>query len=203
MSLNHAYCRVYHQLQVISPPKLPRTGPAIIVCNHISGVDPLLIQSACPRLITWMMASEYYDIKPLRWVFTTVGAIPVDRGGRDMAATRAAMRALDAGQVLGVFPEGRIEESRELLPFQTGVAMLASHGEVPVYPAYLHGSNRGREMIEAFIRPCRAWLTFAQPVQFNRRSKRRQALDEATGVLRERIEALKRQTLINETTCPV
>jgi 1-acyl-sn-glycerol-3-phosphate acyltransferase len=191
MALNHAYCRIYHDLRVISPPKLPRTGPAIIVCNHISGVDPLLIQSACPRLITWMMASEYYDIKPLRWVFTTVGAIPVDRSGRDMSATRAAMRALEAGQVLGVFPEGRIEESRGLLPFQTGVALLASRGGVPVYPAALEGTNRGRDMIDAFIKPCTALLKFGERIQFDRSSKRKQALEEATELLQARVEALR------------
>ncbi len=54
-----------------------------------------------------MMAKEYFDFKPLRWLFDTVGVILVERSGRDMAATRAAMRALEQGYVLGVFPEGK------------------------------------------------------------------------------------------------
>src|SRR5436190_238239 len=84
-----------------------------------AALDALLIQSVCPRLITWMMAKEYYAVPGIGWVFRTVGAIPVERSGRDLAATRAAMRALEENAVLGIFPEGRIETDRELLPFQT------------------------------------------------------------------------------------
>jgi len=103
------YARIYQRLEVRSPCRLPRKGPAILVCNHTGAVDPLLIQSVSPRLIRWMMAKEYFDRKLLRWVFDAVGVILVERSGRDMAATRHAMRALEAGHVLGVFPEGRIE----------------------------------------------------------------------------------------------
>src|SRR5207249_2405149 len=120
-AIDVCFARIYHRLTIHSPCKLPRDGPAIVVCNHTSGLDPILIQSACPRLITWMMAREWYEMRGLNWVFKTVGAIPVDRSGRDLTATRAALRALEAGQILGVFPEGRIESTRELLPFQTGV----------------------------------------------------------------------------------
>src|SRR4051812_42213381 len=108
------FARIYHRLSVRLPQRLPRDGPAILVCNHTSGLDPLLIQSVCPRLITWMMAREYYNVRGLGWVFKAVGAIPVERSGRDLASTRAAMRALANGAILGVFPEGKIETSREL-----------------------------------------------------------------------------------------
>src|SRR2546423_79348 len=111
-AVDMCFARIYHRLTILSPCRLPRDGPAILVCNHTSALDPLLIQSACPRLITWMMASEYYELPGLNWVFRTIGAIPVDRSGRDLAATRAALRALQRGGVLGVFPEGRIETTR-------------------------------------------------------------------------------------------
>jgi len=158
------YARIYHRLSVVAPCRLPRDGPAILVCNHVSGLDPVLIQSACPRLITWMMAREYYEKRGLHWIFRTVGAIPVDRSGRDLAATRAALRALEAGRILGVFPEGRIETTRELLPFQTGVAMMALKTHVPVFPAYLDGSQRNRDMLDAMLRPCVASLAFGPAI---------------------------------------
>ncbi|HZK82792.1 MAG TPA: lysophospholipid acyltransferase family protein, partial [Humisphaera sp.] len=143
---NLAFTRLYHDLRVCRRPSLPRIGPAILVCNHTSGLDPLLLQSCCKRLVIWMMAKEYYDLKPMGWVFRQVQAIPVERNGRDMGATRSALRALERGQVLGVFPEGKIETTRELLPFQTGIALLAIKANVPVYPAYLDGTQRGKEM---------------------------------------------------------
>ncbi len=159
------FARIYHRVNVVSPQRLPKHGPAILVCNHVSGLDPMLIQSVCPRLIVWMMAREYYEIGVLRWVFKTVEAIPVDRSGRDLAATRAAMRALQAGRILGVFPEGRIETSRELLPFQTGVALMAQKAGVPVYPAYLDGTQRGKDMLHAFLYPNCASLAFGPPIE--------------------------------------
>ena len=144
---NAILARVYHRTIVRSPQRLPRHGPGILICNHISGLDPMLIQSVCPRLIVWMMAKEYYEIRALRWLFKTIEAIPVDRGGRDLAATRSGAAALETAGSSGVFPEGRIETSRDLLPFQTGVAMMAIKAGVPVYPAYLDGTQRGKEMV--------------------------------------------------------
>ncbi|QOV87361.1 lysophospholipid acyltransferase family protein [Humisphaera borealis] len=161
---NRVYARTFHRIDVQTPCRLPRTGPAILVCNHISGLDPLLLQAVIPRPIVWMMAREYYDIAALRWVYQAVDAIPVERNGRDSSATRAALRALGSGRVLGVFPEGRIETSRELLPFHTGVAMMATRAEVPVVPAYLDGSNRGMEMLEAFVEPNDVKLRFGPAV---------------------------------------
>jgi 1-acyl-sn-glycerol-3-phosphate acyltransferase len=185
------FSRIYHRLTVRAPQQLPRTGPAILVCNHVSGLDPLLIQSVCPRLITWMMAREWYHLPVLGWVFRTVEAIPVDRSGRDFAATRAALRRLEAGGVLGIFPEGRIETSDELLPFQTGVAMMAIKTGVPVYPAYLDGSQRGREIAAAVITPCTAAVAFGPPVLFDRSSTSRGALEAATEAIKSAIEQLR------------
>ena len=184
------FCRVYHRLTVLSPPRLPRTGAAIVVCNHVSSLDPLLIQSACPRMIHWMMAEEYYDIRGMHWVFKTMDTIPVDRGGRDMAATRVALRTLEAGQVLGIFPEGRIESSRQLLPFQTGVAMMAAKTGVAIHPAYLDGTQRGREMLPAFCTPCRATLRFGEPLTLPRSAGAKGALDDATAQIVAAVERL-------------
>src|SRR5947208_1425941 len=101
------YLRGYHQIDVMSPSQLPASGPAILVCNHVSSLDPLLLQWACSRLIVWMMAKEYY-VPGTRWLFDVIRIIPVERSRRDVAATRAAMRALEKGHVLGIFPEGRL-----------------------------------------------------------------------------------------------
>ena len=192
--------RIYHQTIVRTPQPLPRHGPAILICNHTSGLDPLLIQSVCPRLIVWMMAREYYEIRALKWVFKAIEAIPVDRGGRDMTATRAALRALENGRVLGVFPEGRIEKTRELLPFQTGVALMAIKTGVPVYPAYLDGTQRNKPMLRAFVQRNRATLTFGPQVQFDRTSTSKEGLQAATERLTEAVANLKTRSDRAEAT---
>ena len=147
-AFNVCFTRIYHRLEIRSPLKLPRRGNAIIVCNHTSGLDPLLIQSASRRLIVWMMAREYYEVKWLLPFFHAIEAIPVDRDRPDAAATRAALKTLASGHVLGVFPEGRIETSRELLPFQPGIAVLAARSRaglsrVPGWNAAGQGNGSG------------------------------------------------------------
>jgi 1-acyl-sn-glycerol-3-phosphate acyltransferase len=186
--------RVYHQTIVRAPQRLPRHGSAILICNHTSGLDPLLIQSVCPRMIVWMMAKEYYEIKALNWIFKTIEVIPVDRGGRDLAATRSALRALEAGRILGVFPEGKIERSRDLLPFQTGVALMAIKAGVPVYPAYLDGTQRNKEMWEAFFYRNRATLAFGDAVEFDRSATSKEVLQAATQRMTDAVAALKQRS---------
>jgi 1-acyl-sn-glycerol-3-phosphate acyltransferase len=192
---NVLFTRLYHHLEVQTPSRLPYRGAGILVCNHVSGLDPLLIQAPCNRLITWMMAAEYYKIRSIAWVFRAVGAIPVQRSGRDTTATRAALRTLEQGGILGVFPEGRIETSRQLLPFQTGVAMMAIKTGVPVYPAYLDGSQRGKEMVDAFLTPNRAVLRFGPPVQLAGLSTSRKGLEEGAEQIRQAVISLRPEVI--------
>ena len=183
--------RVWHHTVVVRRHPLPATGPAILVCNHTSGLDPFMIQAVCERVIVWMMAKEYYEIKALAWAFRTIEAIPVDRFGRDTASVRAALRALHDGRILGVFPEGRIEPDRQLMEFQTGVALMAIKARVPVYPAFLEGTQRYKSMPAAFLWPNRATLSFGPPVEFDRKSTSKESLDEATARIKAAVEALR------------
>jgi 1-acyl-sn-glycerol-3-phosphate acyltransferase len=183
--------RVWHRTVVLKRYPLPESGPAILVSNHTSGLDPLLIQSISRRVIIWMMAKEYYDIKALTWIFKKIEAIPVDRFGRDTASVRAALRHLKEGRILGVFPEGRIEPTRELMPFQTGVAMLAIRTGAPVYPAFLDGTQRNKTMLGGFIWPNNTRLSFGPPVAFDRTSTSRENLEDATAKIKAAVEALR------------
>ena len=135
-------CRCYHRFTVQSPLQLPKTGPAILISNHTSGLDPFLLQSVSRRVIVWMMAKEYYEIPGLKKMFQMLEAIPVDRASRDTAAVRLALRALQDGRVVGIFPEGRISTQRgQILPFQPGVTQMAIKTGAPVCPAFVDGTN--------------------------------------------------------------
>jgi 1-acyl-sn-glycerol-3-phosphate acyltransferase len=193
LAVNRLFSRAYHRVEVQTPSTLPKTGPAILVCNHISALDPLLLQGTTPRVVIWMMAREFYEIRAMRWFFEIIEAIPVDRSGRDMAATRAALRALENGRVLGIFPEGRIETTHELLPFQTGVAMMAIRAGVPVCPAYLDGTNRGMEMLSAVLTPNEARLRFGPLLHLTTPPGVKPDLDISTGQIRAAIENLRQE----------
>jgi 1-acyl-sn-glycerol-3-phosphate acyltransferase len=194
-ALNAMYARVFHQITIRIPCPIPRRGGAILISNHISGLDPVIIQACCPRLIRWMMAREYFDMWPLSGIYKAVGAIPVQRRGRDMAATRIAMRAVSRGFVVGIFPEGKIETRRELLPFHSGIGLMALKTKAPVYPVYLDGSQRGKEMIPALALPQTARIAFAPPVTLSDLGTERHDVELATERIQASVQHL--QTLLN------
>ena len=191
-----AYVRHHHHLTLLNPNPLPPTGPAILVCNHISGLDPVVLQSTTGRLLTWMMAKEYYDVKAFRWFYDAIGAIPVERTGKDLAAMRSAFRALDQGRVIGLFPEGKISPTGDVLPFQTGVGLLALRTGAPVYPAFLEGSARGTEMAESLLFPQRLTLSFGPPVFLNRTEGNKSDPVQMTERIRNSVVALDRRPRI-------
>jgi 1-acyl-sn-glycerol-3-phosphate acyltransferase len=196
-ALNTVFSRIYHQVEVLSPCRLPRYGAAILVCNHIGGIDPLFLQAVCPRVIRWMMAREYYKQPGLKWLLDQIGTIPVDRSGRDLAATRAALATLEAGGVVGIFPEGKISTTNELLPFQSGIVLLAAKSGAPVYPACLEGTQRGKEMVAAYFSRNRAKLAFGPPLVLDRDAASRPNLQAATEKVRNAVEILRETYIFN------
>jgi 1-acyl-sn-glycerol-3-phosphate acyltransferase len=186
------FCSLFHDLKVLTPCPIPAGGGgAILVCNHTSSLDPVLLQAAVPRVITWMMAKEY-DRFPIRWFLNAIEPILVERSGRDMAATRAALRALKDGKILGLFPEGRIETTPKLMEFQTGVALLALKSGAPVYPAFLDGTQRCKGLVEALLRPQQVTLAFGPPVDLGTNGEEgREGLETATQRIREAVAALE------------
>jgi 1-acyl-sn-glycerol-3-phosphate acyltransferase len=159
----------------------------------------MLIQSVCRRVIVWMMAKEYYEIRLMMPIFRALEVIPVDRAARDTSAMRSALRALQEGRILGVFPEGRIETTPELLPFQPGVAQMAIKTKVRVYPAYLDGTQRGMEVGEALVRRNESSIAFGPAIEFERSSTSRDSLDAATAKIRAAVEKLQPQHRLHQT----
>jgi 1-acyl-sn-glycerol-3-phosphate acyltransferase len=161
-----AYCAAWHGLRADRYAPLPATGPAILIANHTCGIDHMLLQAASRRLLGFMVAREYYESPWLNWITSHVGCIPVNRDGRDLSATRAALRALGEGRVVPIFPEGRIlpASGRDLGPMRPGSAYIAIRAGVPVVPAYILGTPKTDEILEALATPSRARIVFGDPI---------------------------------------
>jgi 1-acyl-sn-glycerol-3-phosphate acyltransferase len=157
---------------------------ALIVCNHRSPYDPAFIQIAANRVVHWMVAREYCEHPAFRWFFRTVQSIPVSRAGIDTAATKLAIRYAEQGRLVGLFPEGRINTTAELLlPGRPGAALIALKARVPVIPCYIAGAPSGTNLWSTMITPSHAVLTVGQPMDltpFYGREKEREALEELT-----------------------
>lgn len=157
-------CRYIHRLpdQKIA---LPETGPAIVVANHVSGVDPLLLISASRRPLRFLIAREEYERPIVSWLFKKAGCIPVDRNGRPEQALRQALRALQQGDIIALFPHGKIHlDSDPPRKIKGGVARLASWSGAPVFPVRIDGVTAQGKVFTAPFVPSRVKLTMTAPL---------------------------------------
>lgn len=165
---NRAYCRLVHRLRIDGRDHLPAAGPLLIVANHSAGVDPCLIQAAVPFHVRWMMARDMMA-PALADVWEWLRVIPVSRDRADSQAARAALRALESGDVVGIFPEGAIERpGRTLLPFLPGVGLIIKRSGAPVLPVLIDGTPDVEPAWASLWNPSRARVRFAQPISYAR-----------------------------------
>jgi len=165
------YVRILHRLTVIRMAPIPRrhaAGPLIVVANHTAGVDPLLIQSACPFEIHWLMAEDMKlaSLDPLwRWL----RIIFVDRSNGTGLGVRDALDSLKTGGVIGVFPEGGIEPAcRAIQPFQPGVGLLVRRSKARVLPVLISGTPKTALARQSLWAPSRAQLRFMPVVEYGK-----------------------------------
>jgi len=122
---------------------IPDEGPAVLVCNHVSFVDALVIAAACRRPIRFVMDHNIFRIPVLNFVFRTSRTIPIASAREDPVLLERAYdeiaRALEAGDLVGIFPEGRITDTGELYTFRAGIKRIIDRTPVPVIPMALRG----------------------------------------------------------------
>lgn len=184
------FVRRYHRLHG-DHIDLPATGGMLLVCNHLSGLDPLLLLAASRRPLRFLIAEEEYNRFGLRWIFRAAGCIPVDRGGRTDAAFRAAVRALKNGEVVALFPHGRIHlDAESEVRVKPGVLRLATLAQVPIYPARLTGiAGEGLVIGSVFLRSHAHIRGFdLVPWEITHRHDMRQLLGELLTGRREQID---------------
>jgi len=122
---------------------IPDEGPALVVCNHVSFVDALIIAAACRRPVRFVMDHRIFKLPVISFVFRTGKAIPIASAKEDAAMMERAFaevaKALREGDVVAIFPEGRITDSGEMVPFRPGLKRILEETPVPVVPMALRG----------------------------------------------------------------
>jgi 1-acyl-sn-glycerol-3-phosphate acyltransferase len=122
---------------------IPAEGPVVLVCNHVSFVDPIVIAAATRRPIRFVMDHRIFRTPLINFIFRHMRAIPIASVKVDPAMMEAAFdevaRALAAGEAVGIFPEGRITDTGDLYPFRPGIQRIVLQTPVPVVPMALRG----------------------------------------------------------------
>ncbi|MDX1374710.1 MAG: MFS transporter [Burkholderiales bacterium] len=123
--------------------RVPDDGPAVLVCNHVSYVDALVISAACRRPIRWVMDHRIYALPLINFFCRTVRAIPIAPAKEDPEALErayeAVAQALADGELVGLFPEGRLTPDGEMGVFRGGILRILERSPVPVIPMALSG----------------------------------------------------------------
>jgi hypothetical protein len=132
-----------YRLRKVGLERIPKDGPAIVVCNHVSYVDALVISAACRRPIRWVMYHQIFKIPVLSFVFRTAKAIPIAPAHEAPVmleqAYEAIARELADGQLVGIFPEGKLTSDGEMNEFRSGILKILERTPVPVVPMALSG----------------------------------------------------------------
>ena len=122
---------------------IPDNGPALIVCNHVSFVDALILGGNIRRPVRFVMYHKIFRIPVLNFIFRTARAIPIAPAKEDPALMEQAFQdiaaALANGDVVGIFPEGALTRDGEIAPFRSGVERIVATTPVPVIPMALQG----------------------------------------------------------------
>jgi acyl-[acyl-carrier-protein]-phospholipid O-acyltransferase/long-chain-fatty-acid--[acyl-carrier-protein] ligase len=118
---------------------VPFRGPALLVCNHISFMDGMLVGAYVQRFVRFMVYRPYFETKAFRWILSLLRAIPVMAGDREGVAESIAMarKELEDGHVVCIFAEGAISRTGNMLPFKRGFERIVGGLDVPIIPVHL------------------------------------------------------------------
>jgi 1-acyl-sn-glycerol-3-phosphate acyltransferase len=159
--------RLIFRTRITGRDRVPRTGPVLLVSNHISLADPPLLGVASPRQVEFMAMVELFRHPVLARLVRAVGSFPVDRSRVDHSAAREAIRRLRAGRCISVFPEGGIRAGEQSVlggnpQFRPGVETIAFLGGAAILPVIVRGSRKPYEWRNWFRRETMS-VTFGQP----------------------------------------
>jgi 1-acyl-sn-glycerol-3-phosphate acyltransferase len=186
--LNRLFMRSYHRVPTVSI-KLPAEGPAIVVANHISGLDAFMLLASSSRPLHFLIAQEEYNRFGLQWLFDLAGCIPVERTTHPEHALRIALHALQEGKVVALFPFAHMHlDSEAPIKIKGGVAVLAEHSGATIYPARIEGAAVRKKIIQAGIKRGHPRLFPLEPIRIEENETPREMLHRLSEALSTPIE---------------
>jgi 1-acyl-sn-glycerol-3-phosphate acyltransferase len=182
---------VFFRIERCGRANLPRTGGALVISNHISWFDPPLLNLALRRIAHWLAMVELFKAGFWQWFFTNGGVIPVNRNNPGAEPVKEAIRLLRDGEVLVLFPEGRIREEPNTVlsgnpEFKPGAALIALKAGVPIVPAIIQNARAVYQKQNWFFRRQTIRLTLGEPFRLEAGCNR----EAATVLMREKLLAL-------------
>ncbi len=154
---------------------IPKSGPAIVVCNHVSFVDSVFLPLVLPRQMSFLAKSDYFTGTGIKGFFvrtfmTAAGQLPIDRtGGKaSEASLNTGLRVISEGRLLGVYPEGTRSPDGRMYRGRTGVARMVLEAQVPVIPSAVVGTREVMPLGAKMPKVKRVGVIVGKPLDFSR-----------------------------------
>jgi 1-acyl-sn-glycerol-3-phosphate acyltransferase len=156
--------RAYFGVRFEGVQHIPATGPLIIVANHVTYADPVLISIPVRRPVHYMAWNALFSVPGLAWLIRRLRAFPVEIESADPKATREALRLLQAGETVMIFPEGGRSPDGRLQRFKLGAFRLACSLGIPMLPVTIVGGHESWPPGRILPRPGRLTITYHPPI---------------------------------------
>ena len=131
---------VLFDLKTYGAYNVPKTGGVLLVSNHQSFLDPIILSSGLDRTLSYLAKAELFQNPFFGWLIRSLNAFPVDQGAGDIGAVKEAIARLQEGHLLNVYPEGARTPNGEIQPIEKGVGLVIRRAKVPVVPVAITGS---------------------------------------------------------------
>jgi len=143
--------KLLFRLKVTGQENIPQDGPFIIVANHSSLLDPVILGVSVRPKVIFVAAAYLFKIGWLGYLLRKANSIPV-QGENDISSLKRALKILQKGGVLGIFPEGGVDRQKDNLPIKAGAAFLATSVGVPIVAIRIKGADKALPRGAKFIR---------------------------------------------------
>jgi 1-acyl-sn-glycerol-3-phosphate acyltransferase len=197
-ALTRAYLTLAHRIEVRGRENLPTQRPFVLVANHASHLDAVVLAAALPVRhvgnVFPIAAGDTFFTKPAKSIFATacMNALPIWRrncGAHSLDDLRA--RLLNDGAIFILFPEGTRTRTGEMATFKPGVGRLVAGASLPVVPCYIDGAFRALPSSRALPRPGKLSVTIGQPLQFAAMENNREGWEAIARKLEDAVRGLK------------
>jgi 1-acyl-sn-glycerol-3-phosphate acyltransferase len=157
--------RLLFEVKVEGRRHVPRTGGVLIVSNHQSNLDPVVLAAFLPRPLNFVAKSELFANPLGQWLLRRLNAFPIRQGKGDIGALRETIRRLREGHLLNIFPEGARSPDGRMHPFQKGVSLVIQRARVPVVPAAIAGAYHAWPIHRPIWQPGSIRVRFGPPLK--------------------------------------
>jgi 1-acyl-sn-glycerol-3-phosphate acyltransferase len=155
------------QLKIYDRHHVPRRGGVLLVSNHQSYLDPVLVGLYLPRPMSYLAKSELFRNRFFAWLIRSLNAFPVKQGAGDIGAVKEMIKRLREGHMLNIFPEGSRTEDGEIAPIESGAALVVKKAGVPIVPCVVDGSFKAWPKGQRFPKPYRVSVMYGPALQID------------------------------------